>query len=193
MNESFQPDIAKKPQGKSWLKGISSAGSVQKTMTVRRSPEEIYNFLRDFSNFPKFMKEIAEIKVSSPTLSHWRVKLEYLPDAEWEVKIVEDRARELISWSSLKDSIVAQSGVVYLKPSPKAHFGTEVTYSIEYAIPGGKAVELITKLVGEDPDTLVIRTLRALRAYLETGEVPTIEGQSSGRDKDYRETERHLN
>jgi len=52
-----------------------------------------------------------------------------------------------------------------------------------YHVPGGRLTELAGQAAGEDPYSLTLTNLRRLKAYLETGEIPTIEGQPSGRDK----------
>jgi hypothetical protein len=52
---------------------------------------------------------------------------------------------------------------------------------MNYSIPGGKLTEWTTLFSGEDPDTLTITNLKRLKAFLETGEIPTTKGQTSGR------------
>ena len=55
--------------------------------------------------------------------------------------------------------------------------------NMDYSVPGGKITELIAKMRGEDPDSLAIINLKRLKAFLETGEIATIEGQPSGREE----------
>jgi uncharacterized membrane protein len=53
---------------------------------------------------------------------------------------------------------------------------------MDYSVPGGKLTEFLTFFSGESPDILILTNLHRLKAFLETGEIPTTEGQSSGRE-----------
>jgi hypothetical protein len=52
---------------------------------------------------------------------------------------------------------------------------------MQYAPPGGKVAALVAKLFGEEPRQHIPQELRRFKAILETGEVPTTEGQPAGR------------
>ena len=52
---------------------------------------------------------------------------------------------------------------------------------MQYAPPGGKVAALVAKLFGEEPRQQIPQELRRFKAILETGEVPTTEGQPAGR------------
>jgi uncharacterized membrane protein len=153
------------------------------SVTVLTSPEMAYAFWRDFSNFPLFMKDISEVKIVSPKVSHWVVSMENGPDIEWDAEIINEREGEMISWKSIGDSPVEQAGSVWFRSAP-ANMGTVVSVSMSYSVPAGKLGELASKLLGDDPDTLILTNLRRFKAYIETGEIPTIEGQPNGKDAD---------
>lgn len=154
------------------------------SVTVLATPEETFNFWRDFKNFPIFMNEVAEVHMLSPRLSRWTVKMKNAPDMVWDAEIIAERRNEMISWQSIGDSIIKQAGSVWFKKAP-ADLGTVVSLHITYNIPGGKLTELATKLSGEDPETLILNHLKRFKAYIETGEIPTIEGQPNGKDADH--------
>jgi len=150
------------------------------SITIRRSPSEVYEFWRNFENLPRFLKDVIDIQVLSPTRSHWKIKLKSGLTAEWEAIITDDEEGKQIAWESLADAEVETNGVVQFLKAP-AHRGTIVVLSMNYEVPGGKLTEWSTFFTGEDPDTLTQINLKRLKAYLETGEFPTVEGQSSGR------------
>lgn len=166
----------------------------RRAITIRRSPAEVYAFWRDFRNFPLFMKDVAEVRIDSPTRSHWTVKLSHglakglarvnadWTTAEWDAEIIHDSPGKMISWRSLEGSEVETAGSVWISPAPQDR-GSIVKLSMIYSVPGGRMAELLTLLTGEDPDSLAQINLRRAKAYLETGEIPTIQGQSSGRDE----------
>jgi uncharacterized membrane protein len=169
---------------------LHSAEQSRHSVTIRKTPDEVFAFWRDFSNMPRFMKDITEVTVLSPTRSHWVVTLKHGPSVEWDAEIISERPGQMISWQSVGDSEVKQAGSVWFIKAP-GDLGTIVRLSMNYTVPGGKLVEAATKLLGEDPDTLIIVNLRRLKAFLETGEIPTTEGQPSGRDDDARPAVTH--
>ena len=136
------------------------------------------------------MKDLKKVKILSPKKSHWSVELKSGLKAEWDAEITAERTNEMISWKSLEGSQIETSGTIFFSPAP-AGLGTVVSLTLDYKIPGGKATEVLTKLVGEDPDSLAFTNLRRLKAFLEVGEIATIEGQSSGRGEDKETTLKH--
>ncbi len=146
------------------------------------SPIEVYNFWRNFKNLTLFMKGVSEIIVLSPQRSHWVVRIKSGLTAEWDAKITQEIHGEMISWQSMVDSQVNNKGTVYFTPAQGGN-RTQVTLSMDYTLPGGKITELVTTLTGESPDQLAQINLRRLKAYLETGEIPTTEGQPHGENE----------
>lgn len=153
----------------------------QFSITIQMPVPAIYAFWRNFQNFPLFMKDLTAVEVLSPTRSRWTVQIKAGLTSTWTAEIVEDIPYQLISWQSEKDSPITTKGTVQFLPAPAGR-GTMVLLAIDYLIPGGRATELLTKLSGEDPVTLVKTNLKRLKALLETGEIPTTEGQPSGRE-----------
>lgn len=151
------------------------------SVTINKNPLEVFTFWRDFKHLPLFMKDLAEVRILSPKKSHWVVKTEHSPNLEWDAEIVAERAGESISWRSVENSEVKQSGTVWFLRAPAGR-GTIVKLAMDFEIPGGKLAELAAKFIGEDPDTVILTNLRRFKACMETGEIATIEGQSSGRE-----------
>ncbi len=158
----------------------------QFSITIGREPQEVFAFWRDFKNLPLFMKDLAEVQILSEKTSRWVVKLKSGFRTEWDAEIVEELPGQMIAWQSLEGSSVETSGRVWFLKSPGGR-GTIVRLMMSYHVPGGKLAELAGKFTGEDPYNLTLTNLRRLKAYLETGEIPTTEGQPSGRDEDLQD------
>lgn len=156
--------------------------------TIAVLPEVAYTFFRNFQNLPYFMKDLKTVEVVSEKRSHWVIEVKGMK-AEWDAEIVEERPGEFISWRSVKGSDVQTNGTIWFTWAHEG-LGTIVHLNLNYKVPGGKLTELLTKMSGEDPDSLALINLRRFKCFLETGEIATIEGQSSGRDDD-SETLKH--
>jgi uncharacterized membrane protein len=158
---------------------------VVRACTIRKSAEELYRFWRNFENLQQVVKYPVEIVQLSETDSHWSVTAPGKTRVEWNATIINDQPGKLIAWRSLDGADVANAGSVRFEPAPGDE-GTEVTVALEYDPPGGKLGALFAKLTGEEGAQQVASTLRRLKALMEAGEIPTIEGQSVGqpqRDK----------
>jgi uncharacterized membrane protein len=152
---------------------------IQKSITVNRPAEECYRFWRDFANFPRFMRHLEEVRVTSDTRSHWRAKAPAGATVTWDAEITVDHPGELLAWHSLEGADIDNAGTVRFERAPGGR-GTVVRVDLLYRPPGGKAGSLLAKLFGEEPEQQVEQDLRRFKQLLETGEIPTTTGQSSG-------------
>lgn len=153
---------------------------VQKSVTINRSPEELYSFWRDFKNLPRFMNHLESVNVTGEKRSHWVAKAPAGTTVEWDAEIINEKENELIAWRSLEGADVDNSGSVRFQPAQGGR-GTEVKIEIQYTPPGGVLGAAIAKLFGEEPQQQVDEDLRRFKQLMEAGEIPTSQGQSSGR------------
>lgn len=154
---------------------------VEKSVTIaNKSPEELYRFWRNFENLPAFMKHLKSVTVIDEKRSHWVATAPLDASIEWDAEIINDQENQLISWASVAGADVDNSGFVRFKPAPQER-GTEVKVVIEYNPPGGAVTAAVAKLFGEEPEQQVGDDLRYFKMLMETGEIATTEGQSSGR------------
>jgi len=147
--------------------------------------EKVYAFWKNFENFPLFMKEVESIEQISPTRSHWKLNLRPGVKVEWDAEITEDAPNELIAWTSDRTD-----GEVRFLPAPGGR-GTVIEVVLDYKVAGGALTALAAKIWGESPTDVVRKNLHRFRAYIETGEVPTTDGQPSGREEDSTEITSH--
>jgi uncharacterized membrane protein len=154
------------------------ATHVVKAVTVRRAPEEVYGFWRDFTNLPRFMAHLESVEPTGEGRSRWRATAPAGRTLEWDAEVVEDRPGELIAWRSLGGQ-VENSGAVRFSPAPGGR-GTEVRVELDYAPPGGTAGMALARLFGEEPRQQVSDDLRRLKQVLEAGEVARSEGNPDG-------------
>jgi uncharacterized membrane protein len=149
---------------------------VVQAVTVNRSPAEVYAFWRHLENLPRFMRHLRAVRQTSATQSHWVAEAMGTRIVEWDSEIVEDRPNELIRWRSLSP-VVQHSGEVYFRPAPGGR-GTEVHVRMDYRPPIGLAVAALVHPMNKQ---MLKEEIRRFKAVMEAGEVPTTQGQSSGR------------
>lgn len=174
--DTFEGSRRRSPYGKSLLSGRVH---VNRSVTINRSPAELYQFWRNFENLAQFMRHIENVTVQDGNRSHWKASAPMGFTVEWDAEITSDQANERIGWQSLEGSDIVNSGVVEFRPTTNR--GTEVEVTLVYEAPGGKAGALLAKLFGEEPSQQVAEDLRRFKSLMETGMIITVKGQTSGR------------
>ena len=157
------------------------------SVTVGKSPDELYAFWRDFTNLPQIMDHLNSVTVQNSGRSHWVAKAPLGRTVEWDAEIINEVPGQLIAWRSLPGADVDNAGSVTFKPGPTGR-GTEVRVELSYAPPAGKVGATVAKLLGEEPRKQLDDDLRHFKQLMEAGERPTTEGQSSGRGPDKDQT-----
>lgn len=168
--------------------GVSTAedepgGTVEivESVTVNVPRSEAYGFWRTLENLPRFMHHVRTVEETSATRSRWTAKGPGpLPDLSWEADIVEDVPGERIVWRSLPDADVVNAGHVSFRDAPGS--GTEVHARISYRPPAGPAGRAIARRLDPVFGQMVKNDVRRFKNVIETGEVPTTEGQPTGKD-----------
>jgi len=141
---------------------------MEKTITIDRSPEEIYAFWRRFENLPRFMQHLESVTEAGGGTSHWVLKTGHGKMLEWDARLIEDKPGQMISWQSLEGADVDNAGSVWFTAAPGAG-STEVKVAMKYSPPGGKLGLAMAKFFGENPDEEMAEDLGRLKALLEAG------------------------
>lgn len=155
---------------------------VKKSVTINKSPAELYQFWRNFENLPKFMSHLESVTVTDEKTSFWKAKAPFGTTVEWNAEITSDRENERIGWQSIEGSDIPNSGVVEFNPTSTR--GTEVRVVLTYEAPGGQLGAMFAKLFGEEPSQQVYGDLCRFKSIMEAGTIIKVEGQTSGRAED---------
>ena len=162
------------------LSGNGKPLRVERSITIDRSPADLYAFWHNFEQLPSFMNHLKEVRSTGDNRTHWVAKGPLNSNVEWDAETINDRPGEVIAWRSIDGSDVDTAGSVRFQPAP-GNRGTMVRVTFEYDPPGGKLGAAVAKVFGEDPSKQVNVDLRRFKQLMETGEIATTEGQPAGR------------
>ncbi|MCW3096266.1 MAG: cyclase/dehydrase [Chthonomonadaceae bacterium] len=152
---------------------------VEKSITIGKSPEEVYQFWRGLTNLPRFMEHVKSVAVTGEKTSHWVAKGPAGREVAWDAEIIVDEPKTRIAWRSLPNADIENAGSVRFVPAPGGR-GCEVHVTLQYYPPAGVLGATIAKLFGEEPSIQITDDLRRLKRLMETGEIPTTKGQPHG-------------
>jgi uncharacterized membrane protein len=152
-------------------------GRVRAAFTINKSPREVYDFVRNRDNWGTSLREP---KFEYDGRNNLTLRFGNKDGAEFtsHVELTDDKPGEFIGWSS-ESQIIEHRGVVRFKPAPGDR-GTEISIALEYKSPTGPVSHALAALAGLHPEQLVREGLRQIKQLMETGEIPTTEGQPVG-------------
>jgi uncharacterized membrane protein len=143
------------------------------------SPSEAFTFWKEIENFPRFMRHIEAVTTSEEGNLRWAMRAPFGGHITWNTELVTERKNAFISWRSLPDSEVIVNGTVSFEAAA-ANRGTIVTVDVHYVPPTGAIGRMLAKVFEKGPNFLMRQDLRRLKALIETGETPTVDGQPHG-------------
>lgn len=153
---------------------------IETSIAINREAADLFAFWRQFSNLPKFMTNLESVTGLDERRSHWVAKGAGGTRIEWDAEIYNEKEDELIAWRSLENADVVNAGSVRFQAGPEGR-GTFVRITLNYNPPAGTVGKTVAQLLGSEPEQLIKEDLRRFKQLMETGEIATIAGQTSGR------------
>ena len=152
--------------GASTKEALSGAGgvNVQDRVVIRRDARSVYEFWRQLENLPSLMDHLESVVQIDPIRSHWVARGPFGLRVEWDAEIINEIPNRLLAWRSLDGADMVSAGSVRFRDTPR---GTEVTVTLQYSPPAGKAGAALGWFFGETPTQELREGLRRLRDRLE--------------------------
>jgi uncharacterized membrane protein len=142
----------------------------QKTVHVAATVDEVFNFWADFTNFPRFMSRVREVRMLDEQRSRWTVAGPAGLPTHWTASVVRVEPGSLIEWCTEAGSAVRHSGTVRFEANDNG--GTRVHVRLSYLPPAGVLGHAVASLLGADPKSEMDQDLMRMKTALETGRAP---------------------
>ena len=155
---------------------------VEDSITIDEPAEELSERWRDPEQLSRIFGDRIDVTEASEGRLRWELHGPVDRSVSWETQVVEERPGEIVRWKSVDGSSVRNEGEIRFGPAPAGQ-GTEVTLQIRFEPPGGEFGTAAMERLNAIPRALVRRTLRRFKSLAETGEVPTISQNPSGRGR----------
>jgi uncharacterized membrane protein len=148
-------------------------------VTINQSRETVFASMRNFQQFPRFMRHLKSVEPLGDGRSHWVAEGPLGSSVSWDAEIINEISNELIAWKSLPGSQVDHAGSLRFADAPGQR-GTEVRVEMQYNPPAGIVGAYVARLFGREPEQEIAADMRRLKQYLECGEVARTDNQSRG-------------
>jgi uncharacterized membrane protein len=160
--------------------GTATSQPVRKAITIGMPRHAMYDFWRQLTNLPRFMRHLESVEDLGGGRSRWTATAPLGGEVSWEAEITDDVPGERIAWRSLPGAAVRHEGVVRFLDAPGDR-GTEVHVELTYEPPAGALGAAVAKLQNAAPDQQIGEDLVRLKQVLETGDVVVSEAVLDGR------------
>jgi uncharacterized membrane protein len=144
--------------------GGSGGVRVRDRILIRRDARSVYDYWRQLENLPTLMDHLESVVQLDPIRSHWIARGPFGLRVEWDAEIINEIPNRLLAWRSLEGADLVSAGSVQFRDTPR---GTEVTVTLQYAPPAGRAGAALAWFFGETPAQELREGLRRLRDRLE--------------------------
>lgn len=158
------------------VSGLSS----QRTITIRKSEDELYERWQEPQTINRIMGHVADVAPAAGDRQRWIVGGPLNTNVQWETETVANRPGELLRWESLEDAPVSTGGEVRFRSAPGDR-GTEVTLELYVDPPGNTLGNTLLKRLDILPESVAKKSLHRFKSLAETGEIPTLEHNPSAR------------
>ena len=138
---------------------------VERSIRVSAPVSKVYDYWRDFQNFPRFMEHVEEVRLldGDGTLSHWKFKGPLGTKAEFDARLTSDKPNKEIAWNSTEGSIQTSGAVTFTELNDN----TQVHVVMQWADPPAGAVgEAMSRLL-QDPDKMLEEDLQRFKDIVE--------------------------
>ena len=153
------------------------------SITIGRDASELFNLWRKPDTFTMLMRPFADVEPIGENHVKWCIAMPMGQKLRGEAVMMEERPAEMVHWSTMPDAALRIDEWFRLKPAPQNR-GTEVSleYFVDFSrVPGGGMLRAAASFFGKSPRLLLSKVLHNFKSLAETGEVPTLERNPSGR------------
>jgi uncharacterized membrane protein len=164
---------------KSGAEVADTAPEVKRAITIGKSPEELYQLWRDPQKLAQIVAPFADVIPIHNGWLHWRMRGPLKKVFEWDSRF-EGHPNESLSWETLPGGTLVNRGTVTFRPGPNST-GTEVTLCLQFEPPLGPVGAGIANWLAKVPRAVAGQTLRRFKSLAETGEIPSLGSNPSGR------------
>jgi uncharacterized membrane protein len=137
---------------------------VVRSIKCNLDADQIFRFLRNLENAPRFLPAIESVHVLDSQRSHWIAKAVGGTTTEWYMEIINEHPNEMIAWQSLEGSDLNHAGSVRLESCSDG--STEIKVSMEFHATEAASLPAYR----EDAEKQLMEALARLTAVLNTAE-----------------------
>lgn len=138
---------------------------IRREIMVHAPAEIVFGFLRDFSNYSRFMSYIKKAEVNERGLLEWSLQGPAGVNVEWQATVGPLLENQMIGWQSVPGAPIHTAGIFRLTETRDLR--TLLAVELSYAPPAGVFGGMISHLLGFDPREKIDDDLKVMKSLIE--------------------------
>jgi uncharacterized membrane protein len=144
------------------------AQRVHESIEVQSPLQDVFRYWSNFENFPSFMQNVEEVRMSGRDTSHWRVKGPLGKSVEFDARTTEMDPERGIGWNTTGGEVMTSGEARFEEVSPGR---TRIEVTMNYTDPpGGKVGEVAANLIS-NPERNLREDVENFARIVERGEL----------------------
>lgn len=103
---------------------------LRKTIEIDRSVHDVFEFCRDFENFPRVVQSLHKVVDYQDGRSRWEVMTPGGEVIAWDAEVTKYVPNVVLAWRSVPGSIVDCNGIIRFSPTPRG--STRLQIAVDY-------------------------------------------------------------
>jgi uncharacterized membrane protein len=138
---------------------------VERSIRVKAPASQVYQFWRNFENFPRFMENVEDVKLLDPEgrRSHWKLRGPMGTSVEYDAELTQDESNTAIGWNTSDGEMTTTGNVTFTEQEDN----TLVHVIMQWADPPGGAIGETASRVLQNPERMLEEDLQRFKDIAE--------------------------
>ena len=151
------------------------AQRIQESIEVQAPVEDVFRYWSNFENFPTFMSNVEEVRMTGQDTSHWQVKGPLGKSVQFDAKTTEMDRNRGIGWNTVDGEVMTSGEARFEEVAPGR---TRIEVVMNYSDPPGGAVGEAVANVLSNPERNLREDLQNFAKIVERGGLGGPESQT---------------
>ncbi len=121
----------------------------EKIIEIDAPVERVFDLFSDFESFPRWMRNIKEVRYSGRHYTRWKADAPLGSSVEWEAETTHFEPDQRIAWRSVRGDVETEGEVIF----QETERGTTILrVMLSYNPPAGRLGVLVARLFGTNPE-----------------------------------------
>lgn len=138
---------------------------VERFIEINAPVEQVFDLFSDFESFPRWMRNIRDVRRTGRRTTHWVCETALDMDIEWEAELTVYEPDHRIVWRSFRGDVDTDGEAIFTE-SP--HGTTLLHMVLGYDTPSGRSEgEALARFFGRNPERQLAEDLARFRRFVE--------------------------
>ncbi len=151
---------------------------VHESVEVQAPVTDVFRYWSNFENFPTFMSNVEEVRMTGEDTSHWSVKGPLGKSVQFDAKTTQMDPGRGIGWNTVEGEVMTSGEARFEEVAPGR---TRIDVTMNYSDPPGGAVGEAVANVLSNPERNLKEDLQNFAKIVERGELGGPEAQTPSR------------